>query len=346
VEEAWRRLEPGRMAEMVARLADEKAALASAREPLAACTSPDGLAGLRDDLLRAAAHVDDTLAGLVSAGAPGQGVGRVLEAMRAHARALETLYPLRRVLPPLGRLFAEPAWHDRLAELDPELPAGLSVGLHRAGGGEESRARGGFSLYVPERSDASCRLPLVVALHGAFGHGADFLWTWLREARGRGFLLLAPTARASTWSLDAPERDGHALRQMIATVCERWPVDRERVLLTGLSDGGTFALLEGLRAQSPATAIASVAGVLHPANFRAGELSRARGMRIYQVHGARDWLVPVALAHRVRDALLGAGADLTYREIEDLSHAWPREENDRILRWFDPGLALPEGAPA
>jgi hypothetical protein len=36
-----------------------------------------------------------------------------------------------------------------------------------------------------------------------------------------------------------------------------------------------------------------------------------------------------------------AGADLVYRELEDLSHTYPREENDRILAWFDPSLARP-----
>jgi hypothetical protein len=30
-----------------------------------------------------------------------------------------------------------------------------------------------------------------------------------------------------------------------------------------------------------------------------------------------------------------------FREIEDLSHTYPREENDRILTWFDRSLALP-----
>jgi phospholipase/carboxylesterase len=35
------------------------------------------------------------------------------------------------------------------------------------------------------------------------------------------------------------------------------------------------------------------------------------------------------------------GARVTYREIEDLSHTYPREENARILEWMDPALAIP-----
>ena len=59
------------------------------------------------------------------------------------------------------------------------------------------------------------------------------------------------------------------------------------------------------------------------------------------MHGALDWLFPIQLARMARDELQRADADLVYREIEDLSHTYPRDENDPILRWFDPTLALP-----
>ena len=36
-----------------------------------------------------------------------------------------------------------------------------------------------------------------------------------------------------------------------------------------------------------------------------------------------------------------AGADITQEIIPDLYHAYPREKNDIILKWFDPALALP-----
>ncbi|MBM4267959.1 MAG: phospholipase [Deltaproteobacteria bacterium] len=264
----------------------------------------------------------------------------ILDAMHEHCRSQASLYPLRRLLPPVSRFFVEAPFRDRLDEIDPDVPAaGVSVGLHRASG--SSPSRGGFSLYVPESYDGSRAWPLVVALHGGSGNGADFLWTWLAEARGRRFLLLSPTATGPTWSMLGPDVDAAALRSMVSYVRERWNVDTEHVLLTGLSDGATYTLLLGLQDDVPFTALAPLSGVFHPGNFANGNLERARGRRIYLVHGALDWLFPVELAHAARDQLAGAGADLTYREIEDLSHTYPREENDRILTWFDPRLALP-----
>lgn len=268
---------------------------------------------------------------------------RLLGSLRSACRAREALYPLRRVLPLLGLSFAEPALHDRLDALDPD-PAPEStqdrVGLHTAAL-DGPDARGGFVLYVPESWDGARALPLVVALHGAYGFGQDFVWTWLREARSRGCLLLAPTSPDPTWSLHAPGRDGARLDAMLQFVRSQWPVDAEHVLLTGLSDGATFALLHGLAEGSPFTHLAPVSGVLHPMSFTLGNLARAAGRPIWLAHGALDWMFPIALARAARDALTEAGAQLVYREITDLSHTYPREENARILRWMDPRLALP-----
>jgi dienelactone hydrolase len=38
--------------------------------------------------------------------------------------------------------------------------------------------------------------------------------------------------------------------------------------------------------------------------------------------------------------LAQAGADVTLRIVPDLYHAYPGEQNDGLLNWFDPGLAL------
>jgi phospholipase/carboxylesterase len=263
---------------------------------------------------------------------------RVLSSLRVHAHAQAALYPLHGAQPPVNRYFLEPALWPRAAELDPDPPH-ARVGMHEAHNAAEQR--GGFTFYAPEWLTPDAPRPLVVALHGGAGHGASFLWTWLREARSRGFFLLSATSRGPTWSLNGADVDADPLDQMIAFVSQRWPVDPARVLVTGLSDGATYSLLYGLRASAPCSAIAPVSGVLHPQNFANGNMRRARGRRIHLVHGRLDWLFPVGLARAAAEELERAGAELVYREVEDLSHTYPREENDSILRWFDPALALP-----
>jgi phospholipase/carboxylesterase len=339
LEHARRRLHPPDLPGLRAAMAPLRPQLDAALGELGQVAAPPGIEELREELSRAGRAAARALALFLEDGSPSTAVPRILGAMHEHCRAQAALFPLRKALPPISRFFLEEPFHSRLAELDPDVvPAGIRVGLHRAG---EDGARGGFCLYVPESYDGSEEWPLVVALHGGSGNGADFLWSWLVEARGRRFLLLAPTARGSTWSLDAPEIDALALRSMVEFVATNWRVDGENVLLTGLSDGATFALLCGLRDDMPFTALAPVSGVFHPMNFANGNLERARGRRIYLVHGALDWMFPVQIARMARDELERAGADLVYREIADLSHTYPREENDRILSWLAPRLALP-----
>ncbi len=338
-----RRLHPPELPRLRGLLAPLVPRLAEARDGFEAVPVPEGLAGLQRDLAQASELAGRALS-LFSEGdddfdPQASGIARVLAAMHTHCRAQEALFPLRVALPPVSRYFVEEPFREDLAALDPEPPPGVEVGLHR--GRDAEAGRGGFSLYVPGAYDGHSEWPLVVALHGGSGDGRDFLWTWLREARGRRFLLLAPTSRGPTWSFNGPDVDAGALSAMVGAVCERWRVDRSRILLTGLSDGATYTLMCGLREDAPFTALAPVSGVLHPANYANGNLEHARGRRIHLVHGALDWMFPVGLARVAAEALAKAGADLVYDEIPDLSHTWPREANDRILTWFDPSLALP-----
>jgi phospholipase/carboxylesterase len=300
-------------------------------------TWPADLRFMRDRLVGAARETLELIEAFVEASRSLEGPIGLYRALRRFSGAQETLYPLAPVFEPVSRWFLEPARRG-----DDDLVAGLRGAALRDGeakvgvlhASNERTDRGGFSLYVPEYSSGETAMPLIVALHGGHGHGRDFLWSWLREARSRGMLLLAPTSRDRTWSMMGDDTDAEPLREMVESVAGRYPVDRERVLLTGMSDGATYALLCGLRERMPFSHLAPACGVLHPALFVNGDLARAQGKPIYLVHGALDWMFPVATARMTSQALEAAGARLVYREIEDLSHTYPRDENPKILDWL------------
>jgi len=266
------------------------------------------------------------------------------KALRHHARALETLYPIASVLPPVSRFFLEEAQRDD-KELMQALESGpqenQTTGIHHFG--NEKKQRGGFSLYVPENYVPTEKYPVIVALHGGSGHGRDFLWSWVKAARSRGALLVAPTSAGGTWSLMGPDEDGPNLERILAHVDERWPIDRTKMLLTGMSDGGTFTYVQGLMLGSPFTHLAPVSASFHPFLLEVVEPDRLAGLPIYLVHGVKDWMFSIDIARTAHQALRGGGADITYREIADLSHTYPRDENAKILDWFLDGK-LPEDA--
>ena len=206
---------------------------------------------MRERLLEVGRRTVEMVNGFVGGSAPASGDPIDLyRAVRRFARVQETLYPLAPAFDPVSRWFLDPPLRQD-DDLVARLRAGalrddvVHVGVMHADNERESR--GGFSLYVPEAWDGRSSMPLVVALHGGSGHGRDFLWSWVREARGRGVLVLSPTAQGRTWSImGGGDIDADSLKQAVESVAGRYPVDRTRVLLTGMSDGATYALLLGL----------------------------------------------------------------------------------------------------
>lgn len=251
-----------------------------------------------------------------------------LRAARKSCQAQEALFPLCGVFPAVNRYFLEPGAASVL--LSAKKIQSYETGLFHFGANQNPHARGGYSLYIPETYAPEHAWPLVVALHGGYSHGRDFIWSWLREARSRGFVLFAPTSQAMTWSIAKVEVDQEPLNRHLEQVYSRVHIDRSRILLTGMSDGGTFALAMGMSVNTSYQTIAPVSCALPPLDMR-----QAQGKRILWVHGAQDWIFPVSWTVQACQNLQQSGADIKLRVIEDLSHTYPREANDTILRWFE-----------
>lgn len=337
IEFATRHLSPHTLPQILEALAGRNDDLGPALAASRALDWPRRLAPVRDYLERAAVFAGEAIQGLLAAPEAPQPIVAAYRALRGYPRACESLYPLSPYLKPISNFFleqsarADAGLQARLAAADPTREG---VGfMHIAG---PSGTRGAFSLYVPEYYDAAKSWPLVVALHGGSGNGGAFLWSWVREARTRGFIVLAPTAAGATWSLMEPEVDGPRIDRMAEDVANDWNIDGSRQLLTGMSDGGTFTYVIGLRGDCRFTHLAPVAASFHPMLMTFADADRLRDLPVHIIHGTQDWMFPPEMAQGAQRALEQAGADVTYREIADLSHTYPSDENARILDWFLP----------
>ncbi|VIO67892.1 phospholipase [Bradyrhizobium ivorense] len=282
------------------------------------------------------AAIDAALAGYAGLRAVMNGEGdlvSVFRALRYLPRALEALYPLTE-LPPVSGFFIAPELRE-----DAELQARLASVPNDSTGvfheGNEPGSRGGFSMYVPEYYTPDRAWPLVMALHGGSGNGRGFLWSWLRDARSRGAILVAPTATGQTWALMGGDSDTPNLNRILDQVCARWNIDETRMLLTGMSDGGTFSYVSGLDGASRFTHLAPVSATFHPLMAEIADAERLRGLPVFITHGRLDWMFPVQTARQTQGLLSAAGAKVIYREIDDLSHCYPREINAEILQWLN-----------
>jgi phospholipase/carboxylesterase len=324
-----RRLDPPQLARVLAIVAEPHAALQAVRPRVDGW--PEDLAPVRERLTSVA---DEALAAYEELTAA-EDMRGIYRALRHVPRAQEAFYPLADGLPPVSRYFLSPPRRDDaelLGRLD-AAPVRDDVGVFHVD--NEPGARGGFSLYVPETYDPDLPHPVVFALHGGAGNGRGFLWSWVRDARAAGAILVAPTAVGDTWALQGQDADSPNLERILTLVTDRWNVDPARRLLTGMSDGGTFSYISGLVEGSPFTHLAPACAAFHPMLTAFADADRIRGLPIHVTHGAQDWMFAVDMAREAQAALTAAGANVTYREIEDLSHCYPTEVNPDILAWMD-----------
>jgi phospholipase/carboxylesterase len=325
--EIARMMHPRRLPDLVAMLGERDELLRSDIERLSGGT------GIPEQVYLAGTLALQACAGLRAAPGVNNPILEAYRAMRQYSRAQEALAGLVETAPSVGRYLLEPQCRN-----DPALERRLAEPPHPESGifhsGNQTNERGGFSVIVPSWYDDAEPAPVVFALHGGSGHGRLFLWNWLPEARSRGVIIVAPTATGGTWSLMDPEVDSQNLEAILTRVRDRWNVDSRRMLLSGMSDGGTFTLLSGLTTDSPFTHLAPVAASFHPMRLMMTESQRLTGLPIHLTHGAQDWMFPVDVARTAHRTLAAAGAAVTYREIADLSHAYPRDGQGEVLDWF------------
>jgi phospholipase/carboxylesterase len=333
LEHVARGLRPGALSMLLSEIGEPDGALAAALEADPPTAPRD--AAIRSLLDEGGAHALQALARLRASAGVGDELPRAYRALRGLSGCLERIYPLAGLLETVNQHFLEPPARGDPARRLPAIAAAPPDGTGVMQFGDE---RGGFWLYVPE-DDPTGPLPLVMALHGGSGSGRQYLWRWLRTARSRRLIVVAPTALGDTWAITEPDEDSANLAGILAQVSGRWPIDDRRLLLTGLSDGGTFTYVSGLQADSPFTHLAPFGANFVTMLAAFAEPRRLRGLPIHIVHGALDWMFPPFVAHEAAAALGAAGASVRYTEIGDASHVHPAEINARIIDWMCEGGA-------
>lgn len=257
----------------------------------------------------------------------------IYRALGARARVCEALYPLASHFSLIHRYFLDSRKQEipRIKVGDDSKDEGIR-GVHHIE--NDRKQRGGFSLYVPESYEAERVYPLVFALHGGSGHGSTYLWSWLRTARTEELVLVSPTSVGGTWAIMGPDLDSPNLYRILESIRGIVNIDDRKLLLTGMSDGGTFTYVSGCTDDSPFTHLAPCSASFHPMLIEMMSKDRLRNLPICITHGALDWMFTVDIAQTAEYAFSAAGASVFYREIPDLAHTYPEDANPELVDWF------------
>ena len=259
-----------------------------------------------------------------------------LHSRASFCRGLYQLYALRDRLPIIAAHFLLDGATAPVRAATSGAPTGF---IHR----KRNDDRSDYSLYIPEDYSPGQPLPLIVALHGGYGQGFEYIWTWMRSARSRRYAVLSPKSLDNTWDMSMPSLDTQSVLRMLTEVTAEYSIDPARVYLTGLSDGGTFSYILGLEHSHLFRGLAPVAGVLHPVVDPMLRQGRAKDTPILIIHGVHDFIFPIAFARQFNTLLKSIGYNVTYKELPDWGHAYPYSINERlVLPWLE---ALPPKQP-
>jgi predicted peptidase len=189
-----------------------------------------------------------------------------------------------------------------------------------------------YRIFIPEMSSSQRPYPLVVFLHGGTGSGVDnisqisgsnwrgaHLWIQADNQERHPCFVLAPQL-PKLWRWDVV---GHhqlslyaeVLVELLAELKNEFPIDENRLYLTGQSLGGwgTWDLI----AKRPGLFAAAVPVC------GGGDPSSAVGLRdvaVWAFHGRRDSQIPVERSREMVAALQEVGASIRYTEYKLLGH--------------------------
>ena len=189
-----------------------------------------------------------------------------------------------------------------------------------------------YLLHLPENYESRETWPLIVFLHGAGERGDN-----IAKVKVHGppklveskpdfpFIVVSPQCPSGQrWN--AP--DIMALIQHIKT---KYPVDNERIYLTGLSMGGYGTWDIATKYPDDFAAIAPICGGGNPRFAR-----RISHLPTWAFHGAKDTVVPISQSESMVNAMEAAGGKPRFTIYPTAGHdSWTATYNNpELFEWF------------
>lgn len=205
-----------------------------------------------------------------------------------------------------------------------------------------------YGLYLPEKFNPKKKYPLVIMLHGAgsnhrlalrrvFGksnlpdetdvEASRYFPAW----KNLDCIVAAPYARGTMGYQSIAEKDVY---DMLADLKQRFPIDEDRIYLTGLSMGGGGTLWLGLSRPDIWAALAPVCPA--PPEGTAELAPNALNYPVHFFHGDADPVVAPAGVREWVQRLQELGTKVEYTEYPGVGHnSWENAYKDEaIFSWF------------
>ena len=177
-------------------------------------------------------------------------------------------------------------------------------------------------------STAREKYPTIIAIHGR-GTNENDLVPLVLSLSLPNVLLVSPRAPfpypygGSTWydlaqeGIPEPSSFRTSLdmfRKFVAEVKQGYPVDSERLLLLGFSQGTVMAYATALLDPTSFLGVAALSGYIPHRSGLPLKLANLNGFPVFISHGSDDSIIPTPFGRESAELLKSAGAVVTYRE--------------------------------
>jgi phospholipase/carboxylesterase len=213
-----------------------------------------------------------------------------------------------------GRLMARPRPVAKAAM--PGLTP-LSIGRERDG-----------LLYVPATAKPG-PMALVVLLHGAGGSAQGVYRRVFGDADSTGFAILIPDSRGPTWDAirGVYGPDIAFIDSALKVTFSRVNIDPTRVIVSGFSDGASYALAMGRMNGDLFTRIVAFSPGFIPPSTATGKPA------VFITHGDSDPILPFeATSQRIVPALRRTGYEVTLKQFAG-GHTVPSDLAREAFAW-------------
>jgi pimeloyl-ACP methyl ester carboxylesterase len=167
---------------------------------------------------------------------------------------------------------------------------------------------GHYYLYVPRQRPAG-PLPVIVFLHGSFGNFKTYTWVWAKLAEARGFVIIAPSYGFGNWRRPAGD---HIVPRVLDDAARVVEIDRRRIYLAGLSNGGFGVARQGLASPELFRGLIFISPVMDAEIVDSPDFLRAwRDRPLLVLAGRADERIPLQYVAKRVSALKTGGVDVT-----------------------------------
>jgi len=205
------------------------------------------------------------------------------------------------------------------------------------------------AVFLPTRKGG--RFPAVVAIHGRGADENDLVPLVLSLERS-DLVLVSPRAPfpfpsgGFTWydiiqeAVPDPESFGVSLtsfHRFIDEIKADYPIDPNRIILLGFSQGSVMAYALALSNPTLFRAVAALSGYIPLRSQLTFDLEKLKDRPFFISHGTYDEVIATRFGREAAQFLKDAGAQVTYREYL-MGHQISQETMRDLEGWFKPIL--------